>query len=234
MRGALTVFSASAILLSSACMAQDLSDQELLMLFQAQRDAYIAAQSGNVGLTRGLTLVTADDIEVTTETPTDTAAADVAADAAVDSSGTDAGGATVEVATEQPTEAEVIAVSDTGPTVLVKVPEDLQVNVRIEFDLDSAALTPAQKPKLQQLCTVMQAADIQLFRIVGHTDASGSAEYNERLSLLRAQEVQRYFINDCGIAASRLEAVGLGKRFLLDTSDPNAEVNRRVEFQALS
>jgi len=215
-------------------MAQDLTDEELLFLFQAQRDAYKAAQSGNTGLTRGLTLVTADDVTVATE-PEATAPAEtaVAADPEPDSTS----GTAVTVATDTPPapgEEQVVAVADTGPTVLVKVPQDLQVNVRIEFGLDSAALSPDQKPKLQQLCSVMKAADIQLFRIVGHTDATGSAEYNERLSLMRAQEVQRYFINDCGIEAGRLEAVGLGKRFLLNADDPSAEENRRVEFQALS
>jgi OOP family OmpA-OmpF porin len=80
----------------------------------------------------------------------------------------------------------------------------------------------------------MKTADIQLFRIIGHTDASGSDDYNERLSRLRAEEVQRFFVNDCGIEASRLEAVGLGERFLLENVDPNSDQNRRVEFQALS
>jgi outer membrane protein OmpA-like peptidoglycan-associated protein len=108
------------------------------------------------------------------------------------------------------------------------------VNIRIEFAFDSAALDDAQKPKLQKLCNVMQSSDINLFRIIGHTDASGTADYNERLSRLRAEEVQRFFVNDCGIDPGRLEAVGLGKRFLLDNVDPRSEQNRRVEFQALS
>jgi outer membrane protein OmpA-like peptidoglycan-associated protein len=233
MHGARAILAIWAVSLPSGSMAQDMSDEELLKLFQAQRDAYRAAQSGDLGLTRGLTLITADDVVVTTEPPTvDAIETDTADTATVTDDGT------VVVATE-PTEAqtsdgEVVALASTGPTVLVQIPQDLQVNVRIEFEFDSAALTPEQRPKLQQLCKVMTEADIQLFRIVGHTDASGTPEYNERLSLLRAQEVQRYFINDCGVEASRLEAVGLGERFLLDSADPRGVENRRVEFQALS
>ncbi len=196
--------------------AQDLSDEELLLLFQAQRDAYRAAVSGNAGQTRGLTILTADDVEVATE-----------------ATGTETADATNTRATAEGTANGNTATAETS-TVLVKVPQDLQVNVRIEFDFDSAALTDEQKPKLQQLCNVMKDADIQLFRIVGHTDSSGSDAYNERLSLLRAKEVQRYFINDCGLSADRLEAVGLGERFILDGSDPKSDQNRRVEFQALS
>jgi len=112
-------------------------------------------------------------------------------------------------------------------------PEE-QVNVRIKFDFDSAALRTDQKPKLNTLCKVIQSIDIPTFRIVGHTDASGSAGYNERLSLLRAKEVKRYMVNSCGISGDRLEAVGVGEQFLFNTDDPNADENRRVEFQVIS
>jgi OmpA-OmpF porin, OOP family len=217
-----------AVLSPLGAVAQDLSDDELLKLFQAQRDAYKAAVSGNKGLTRGLTLVTADDVEVASEdTTTETATTETASTETTETTGNDV---TVASTTEDP----VADPTAEGSTVLVKVPEDLQVNVRIEFEFDSAALTDEQKPKLRQLCNVMRDADIQLFRIVGHTDSSGTDDYNERLSLLRAKEVQRYFISDCGISADRLEAVGLGERFILDGTDPKSDDNRRVEFQALS
>lgn len=80
----------------------------------------------------------------------------------------------------------------------------------------------------------MKAADVDVFRIVGHTDSSGSDAYNERLSLLRAEEVKRYLVGDCGIADTRMEAVGVGSRFPYDAENPKGDVNRRVEFQALS
>ena len=125
-------------------------------------------------------------------------------------------------------------VSENQTAILVNMPAELGINVRVEFAFDSAALDDAQKPKLQSLCNVMKASDINLFRIIGHTDASGTDAYNERLSRLRAEEVQRFFVKDCGIDPGRLEAVGLGKRFLLEHVDPKSELNRRVEFQALS
>lgn len=116
----------------------------------------------------------------------------------------------------------------------IDLPKDEQVNIQISFDFDSAALRDDQKPRLATLCTVMNSIEIQVFRIVGHTDASGSAEYNNSLSLLRAQEVKRYLESDCGIAPNRLEAVGVGEQFPFDAADPKADANRRVEFQALS
>lgn len=139
-----------------------------------------------------------------------------------------------------PTNQEAAAATgtDTAPetknTTYVELAPDEQVNIQISFDFDSASLRDDQKPKLSTLCKVMKSADIGGFRIVGHTDASGSASYNERLSLLRAQEVKRYLSSDCGIEAERLEAVGVGEEFPIDKADPRGDANRRVEFQALS
>ena len=248
----------AAVVFPGVSAAQELSDQALLNLFIAQRDAFKAAQSSGTGKTRGLTLVTVEDVDVTTETAG--LAAPATADPGATSATTETGvvvatapqgpatpdSDTVTIATDapaapttpaEPTDQVVVAAAEAtpkAPVVFGDLAPEMQVNVRIEFDFDSAALTPTQKPKLTQLCNVMKSADINLFRIVGHTDASGSDAYNEKLSLLRAQEVQRYFINDCGIAANRLEAVGLGKRFLQDGIDPKSAENRRVEFQALS
>lgn len=108
-----------------------------------------------------------------------------------------------------------------------------QVNIKIKFDFDSATLRDDQKPQLATLCEVMKAVDVKLFQVVGHTDSSGSASYNQNLSLLRAKEVKRYLVNDCGIAETRLEAIGMGEAAPYNAADPRSDENRRVEFQAL-
>ncbi len=109
-----------------------------------------------------------------------------------------------------------------------------EVFINIAFDFDSAALREDQKPKLTKLCNVIRDIDIDAFEILGHTDSSGSAEYNQRLSKLRAEEVKRYMVGDCGIDPNRLVAVGLGESDPLDPSNPRADENRRVEFQVSS
>ncbi len=114
------------------------------------------------------------------------------------------------------------------------VPKDEQVNVNVSFDFDSAALREDQKPKLVLLCSALKAADVQLIRILGHTDSSGSVAYNERLSKLRAEEVKRFLVTDCGYPEERMQAEGAGEQFPFDPDNPRADVNRRVEFQALS
>ena len=138
---------------------------------------------------------------------------------------------TEDMALDAPAEEDAAAPAD---ATYVELDKSEQVNIQIAFDFDSAALREDQKPKLASLCEVMKAIDIEQFRIVGHTDASGSAEYNQTLSQLRAEEVKRYLVSDCGVAETRLEAVGVGKDFLFDKDDPKSEANRRVEFQAMS
>ena len=108
-----------------------------------------------------------------------------------------------------------------------------QVNIQISFDFDSAALRDDQKPKLASLCQAMKSVDVAVFQIIGHTDSSGKASYNERLSLLRAQEVKHHLVSSCGIEGTRLQAVGMGESAPFDSGNPRADINRRVEFQAL-
>jgi OOP family OmpA-OmpF porin len=141
--------------------------------------------------------------------------------------------ATPGVATAPTTETTAAVAAPSADDVGAIIPKDEQVNVNVSFDFDSAALREDQKPKLVQLCNALKVADVQKIRILGHTDASGSASYNERLSKLRAEEVKRFLVSGCGYPADRMEALGVGERFPFDPSDPRGDVNRRVEFQAL-
>jgi OmpA-OmpF porin, OOP family len=131
---------------------------------------------------------------------------------------------------------ENTATTDTGATTSVNYTElakEDQINIRIEFDFDSAAIRSDQKPMLSTLCTAISESDVPKVRIIGHTDASGSAIYNANLSKLRAEEVKRHLVGECGIDGNRLEAVGVGEDFPLDKDNPRADQNRRVEVQAL-
>lgn len=120
-----------------------------------------------------------------------------------------------------------------APAEYQPVAEEDQVNIQIRFDFASAALREDEKPKLSSLCQAMKDVDVNVFQIIGHTDSAGSAEYNQNLSLLRAKEVKRFLIGDCGIAEERLEVLGVGEAEPLNKANPRADENRRVEFQAL-
>jgi outer membrane protein OmpA-like peptidoglycan-associated protein len=151
-------------------------------------------------------------------------------------------GATVAISTtppEAPSPAaattEIAPIADpNAPLVYAKLAPEFQINLQIKFGYDSAALDDSQKTKLSTMCTAMRTSTIGQFRIIGHTDTSGPDEYNQRLSVLRAKEVARHLVEDCGIEPQRLETVGMGERFPVNDSNPRAEENRRVEFQAMS
>jgi outer membrane protein OmpA-like peptidoglycan-associated protein len=116
-------------------------------------------------------------------------------------------------------------------TTYVAMDTTNQVNIQIKFAFDSAALSDGEMTKLSTLCEVIKTSDIPQFKIIGHTDSSGRSSYNENLSKLRAEEVKRHLVDDCGIPDGKLVAIGVGEAFPLDAADPKADVNRRVEFQ---
>ncbi len=227
-RAVVTFATLAGIALATATPAQELSDAEVLERFGLQKEVMQAATSGlgtTRGLgTRGLSLVTLEEVIPETQ-PAPESGVSVAS----------APETTTPAVTAGTPETTSTPIDPNKPIQVAVFQPDLQVNVRVRFGFDSAAIDRAEMPKLEQMCRVMkQATEVEKFRIVGHTDASGSDAYNERLSVLRAEEVARYLTTDCGIEASRLEVMGLGKRFLYDPAQPTGEVNRRVEFQVVS
>ncbi len=213
----------AAVSAGPALAQDDLSVERVLDLWQRQKQEFSAARSGGLGKTRALTLVTVDSAK----------AEATGADTVV-SAGAPAMDAPAEPATSAPAPAAARATAEPGaPMVIGRLDPELQVNLRIRFGFDSAALSDDQKPRLGLICQAMRQSNVSRFDIIGHTDTSGPEAYNERLSVLRAQEVARYLVEDCGIAAARLRAIGMGERFPFNTRDPGADENRRVEFQAL-
>lgn len=70
------------------------------------------------------------------------------------------------------------------------------------------------------------------FLIVGHTDATGSADRNLELSKARAQAVKDYLVKQ-GVDGNRLQTEGYGSRQLAEPGAPGAEANRRVEVKRI-
>jgi outer membrane protein OmpA-like peptidoglycan-associated protein len=114
--------------------------------------------------------------------------------------------------------------------------DPLSVNLYVNFAYDSAELTSDARIILDRLGQAL--VDDRLkefsFMIEGHTDAHGSAPYNQTLSEQRARAVQHYLIEYFGIAEARLVARGFGKTRLLDPSHPEDGVNRRVQVVNLT
>jgi outer membrane protein OmpA-like peptidoglycan-associated protein len=98
------------------------------------------------------------------------------------------------------------------------------------FNVDSYDLTPETKMNLNEFSEVVNEYGDTNILIEGHTDATGSDDYNQKLSEQRANAVKRYLI-DHGVKASRLNSVGYGEEQPVAENDTNMgrQENRRVE-----
>lgn len=102
----------------------------------------------------------------------------------------------------------------------------------INFAFDSADVLPDSRPYLDKVGEMMRLPEVADKSIVieGHTDASGSAAYNKRLSELRALAIKQYLVEQHEISPKRLIVVGKGEADLLPGRSPSDGVNRRVQF----
>ncbi len=92
-------------------------------------------------------------------------------------------------------------------------------------------LTDESRAELDRVFAELKRRPLPDIVVIGHTDSVGALEYNDQLSLARAQRVRQMLI-DRGLPAERIEAAGRGKRELLvPTADNVSEPrNRRVEI----
>ena len=106
------------------------------------------------------------------------------------------------------------------------------VAVRIYFAHDSAELTPETKVELENYGESLAAGEFKDARwaIEGHTDASGSAAYNQELSERRARSVYNYLIREFGMNPDQFMPIGKGESDLYDPANPMSGLNRRVRI----
>ena len=100
----------------------------------------------------------------------------------------------------------------------------------ILFDVDRADLKYDSKTELAQLSTILNKYEDTNIMLAGHTDSTGSAEYNYRLSERRARSVADYLTTQA-VKPTRLDAQGFGKDEPVADNDTAAgrALNRRVE-----
>ncbi|MFP5461844.1 MAG: outer membrane protein OmpA [Gammaproteobacteria bacterium] len=102
------------------------------------------------------------------------------------------------------------------------------------FDFDKAVLKPEGKAKLDDLTGKLKDITLEVIIAVGHTDSIGTDQYNQRLSVRRAEAVKSYLVSK-GVEANRIYTEGKGeKQPVADnkTRDGRAK-NRRVEIEVV-
>jgi OmpA-OmpF porin, OOP family len=122
------------------------------------------------------------------------------------------------------------------------VAQKVTLSADVLFDFDKSVIKPAGKEQLDQLVDKIGGIDLEVVIAVGHTDRIGSAAYNQRLSVRRAEAVKRYLVSK-GIEANRIHAEGKGKTQPVKTCPAHMKgfkalveclaPNRRVEIEVI-
>lgn len=102
----------------------------------------------------------------------------------------------------------------------------------ITFDTGKSSLKDKFFETLKSVSVVLEEFDKTTIQVSGHTDSTGSAEFNQKLSEERAGSVGSY-LRAQGVAASRIQSSGYGQRDPLASNETanGREQNRRVELK---
>lgn len=108
---------------------------------------------------------------------------------------------------------------------------DKAIAIDIRFALDSYEVTADIERSLVHISDAMNHKKLKncFFIVEGHTDSTGTPEYNLYLSEQRAISVRNYLIKN-NVDKKRLLVVGKGETEPLDLKNINSSVNRRVQF----
>lgn len=102
---------------------------------------------------------------------------------------------------------------------------------KITFAVNQSTLTASIYATLNSVVKVLNEFKETSLQVAGHTDSSGAAQYNEQLSIRRANSVANYLLSQ-QISPNRLNVVGYGETRPLRTNATaqGRAQNRRVEL----
>jgi len=100
----------------------------------------------------------------------------------------------------------------------------------ILFEFDSADIQGAAEKNLTEFAETMRDFEESNILIVGHTDAKGAEDYNQKLSEERARSAASFLMRQ-GLSGDRIATAGKGETEPVATNDTEAgrQQNRRVE-----
>jgi OOP family OmpA-OmpF porin len=105
----------------------------------------------------------------------------------------------------------------------------------ILFDVDKTELKAESRATLDEVAQLLKSDPSLRIEVAGHTDNTGGADHNIKLSLGRAAAVVNALVNTYGIDKARLQPRGYGdtKPVTPNDSDQGRAKNRRVELRKL-
>jgi len=113
---------------------------------------------------------------------------------------------------------------------------NIKSTTNVNFDIGKAVLSPQAKADLCAAATQAQSMDNALLLVVGHTDSTGSDDFNQTLSEKRAGRVVNYLQQACGWKPYRmLTPAGMSEADPVATEDTveGRAQNRRVAVNVL-
>ncbi|MHA1127728.1 MAG: OmpA family protein [Alphaproteobacteria bacterium] len=118
-----------------------------------------------------------------------------------------------------------VSIINTGNQLIVSLPED------ITFAVNSAVVKSSLTSDLNSLASSMNNYPNTTIEVVGHTDNTGTATYNQALSEQRARAVRGILVSG-GVNSGRVIAYGVGETRSVATNSTAAgrQQNRRVEI----
>jgi len=122
-----------------------------------------------------------------------------------------------------------------APPRVVLTASSITIGEKVQFATGSAEILPVSHGLLDEVAKVLtDNPQIELLQVEGHTDSTGTAAINRKLSQQRAESVMSY-LSSKGVGAGRMKPRGFGPdRPIADNNtDAGKDQNRRVEFNIL-
>jgi outer membrane protein OmpA-like peptidoglycan-associated protein len=108
----------------------------------------------------------------------------------------------------------------------------LQLPSNITFASGSATISQSFDPVLDDVARVLKKYEKTTMLIQGHTDSTGTAEYNQQLSLNRANAVRNHLVgNDVDTRRVTTEGYGESQPIADNDTANGRQLNRRVELR---
>lgn len=125
---------------------------------------------------------------------------------------------------------DLYRVTESAKETVIELPAD------VLFDFDKADIRPDAAVALREAARILREQAKGKVRIEGHTDSKGSKQYNQKLSVERAESVKQWLAEKEGLADMKFEIKGFGAskpvapNALEDGSDnpEGRQLNRRV------
>lgn len=115
--------------------------------------------------------------------------------------------------------------------VAKEIEEKGRATIEVLFDFDKDTIKKNYSKDIDNLADVMEQHPDLSITIEGHTDNTGNAAYNKKLSQRRADAVKKYMVKKNNIDENRLKTVGYGieKPVASNKTKAGRAKNRRVE-----